>query len=56
MGLERKVARGGRDSIGHGPGGRNDVANAAAGALVEVLRAARALDGPTHSIDLSRSP
>lgn len=33
-GLERRVARGGRDSIDHGPGGRDDVANAAAGALV----------------------
>lgn len=32
--LERRVARGGKDSIGHGPGGRDDLANAAAGALV----------------------
>lgn len=32
-GLERRVARGGRDSIDHGPGARDDVANAAAGAL-----------------------
>jgi hypothetical protein len=32
--LERKVARGGRDSIDHGPGGHDDVANAVAGALV----------------------
>ncbi len=36
VGLERRVARGGRDSIDHGPGGRDDVANAAAGALVLV--------------------
>ena len=36
VGLERKVARGGRDSIDHGPGGRDDVANAAAGPLVLV--------------------
>ncbi len=34
IGLERRVARGGRDSIDHGPGGRDDVANAAAGALL----------------------
>jgi hypothetical protein len=34
IGLERRVARGGRDSIDHAPGGRDDVANAAAGALV----------------------
>ena len=33
LGLERRVARGGRDSIDHGPGGRDDVANAVAGAL-----------------------
>ncbi len=34
--LERKVARGGRDSIDHGAGGHDDLANAAAGALVGV--------------------
>jgi hypothetical protein len=33
VGLERRVARGGRDSVDHAPGGRDDVANAAAGAL-----------------------
>ncbi|MEO7189493.1 MAG: hypothetical protein ABI051_00405 [Vicinamibacterales bacterium] len=33
-GLERRTARGGRDSIDHGPGGHDDLANAAAGALV----------------------
>ncbi len=32
-GLERRVARGGRDSIDHGPGGHDDVANAVAGVL-----------------------
>jgi hypothetical protein len=31
--LERRTARGGRDSIEHGPGGHDDLANAAAGAL-----------------------
>jgi hypothetical protein len=36
-GLERRVSRGGKDSIDHGPGGRDDVCNAAAGALVRVL-------------------
>ena len=35
LGLERRVARGGRDSIDHGPGGHDDVANSAAGALVQ---------------------
>ena len=33
-GLERRTARGGRDFIDHAPGGHDDVANAAAGALV----------------------
>jgi hypothetical protein len=31
--LERRTARGGRDSIDHPPGGHDDVANAAAGAI-----------------------
>jgi hypothetical protein len=34
LGLERRVARGGKDSIDHAPGGHDDLANAAAGALV----------------------
>ena len=34
VGLERRVSRGGRDSIDHLPGGHDDLANAAAGALV----------------------
>jgi hypothetical protein len=34
VGLECRTARGGRDSIGHAQGGHDDVANAAAGALV----------------------
>ena len=33
-GLERRTARGGRDSIDHPPGGHDDVVNAAAGGLV----------------------
>lgn len=37
IGLERKVARGGKDTIDHAPGGRDDVANAAAGAIVLAL-------------------
>ena len=35
-GLERRTARGGRDSIDHAPGGHDDVANAVAGALLLV--------------------
>jgi len=34
IGLERRTARGGRDSIDHEPGGHDDVANAVAGAIV----------------------
>lgn len=34
LGLERRTARGGRDSIDHAPGAHDDLANAAAGALV----------------------
>lgn len=33
-GLERRTARSGKDSIDHGPGGHDDLINAAAGALV----------------------
>jgi hypothetical protein len=36
-GLDRRTVRGGRDSIDHAPGGHDDVANAAAGALVQIL-------------------
>jgi len=43
VGLERRVSRVGKDSIDHAPGGRDDVANAAAGALVLALGAG---DGP----------
>lgn len=34
VGLERRTARGGRDSIDHPPGGKDDIANAVAGALL----------------------
>ncbi|WP_200844533.1 hypothetical protein [Bradyrhizobium sp. USDA 3458] len=34
LGLERRTARGGRDSIDHPPGGKDDVANSVAGVLV----------------------
>ena len=35
-GLERRTARGGRDSIDHSPGAHDDIANSAAGALLTV--------------------
>jgi hypothetical protein len=37
VGLERRVGRSGKDSIDHAPGGHDDLANAAAGALVNAL-------------------
>jgi hypothetical protein len=33
-GLERRTARGGKDSIDHAPGAKDDVANSVAGALL----------------------
>ena len=54
QGLERRVARGGKDSIDHGPGGRDDVANAAAGALT-LLSARRRLGMRWGSQDRHRS-
>jgi hypothetical protein len=41
LSLERRVARGGRDSIDHPPNGHDDVVNAAAGALVTASAVAR---------------
>ncbi|HXO84092.1 MAG TPA: hypothetical protein VN803_01055 [Gemmatimonadales bacterium] len=41
LGLERRVARSGRDSIDHAPGAHDDTANAAAGALVLAAGTAR---------------
>jgi hypothetical protein len=46
LGLERRVARGGRDSIDHAPGGHDDVINAAAGALIAASGRACAMDEP----------
>jgi hypothetical protein len=36
IGLERRVARSGKDSIDHSPGGHDDVANAVAGVLTSM--------------------
>ncbi len=40
LGLERKTARGGRDTIDHGPGDHDDIVNAVAGACVLALSGA----------------
>jgi hypothetical protein len=37
VGLERRTSRGGRDSIDHGPGQHDDVANSVAGVVSIVL-------------------
>lgn len=39
--LERRASRGGRDTIDHGPGAHDDVANAVCGALVRVAGSGR---------------
>jgi hypothetical protein len=36
--LERRTARGGRDSIDHAPGAHDDLANAVAGVVAEEYR------------------
>ena len=43
VGLERRTARGGRDTIDHAPGGHDDLANAAAGVVQLVLSRSRGL-------------
>jgi hypothetical protein len=48
-GLERRVVRGGRESIDHAPGARDDIANAACGALVFVPSAPR-MDRPPGGV------
>lgn len=50
IGLERRTARGGRDSVDHAPGAHDDLANAAAGALV--LAAAAPADGIVAAVGL----
>jgi hypothetical protein len=43
-GLERRRGTNGRDRVDHAPGGHDDLANSAAGALVSAMRMARAVD------------
>ena len=38
VGLERRTARGGRDSIDHAPGGHDDLANAVAGVSADYAK------------------
>lgn len=55
LGLERRTARGGRDSIDHGPGGHDDLANSVAGALVAAANAARD-DGAVLAANVAELP
>ena len=56
VGLERRTSRGGRDSIDHAPGGHDDVANAACGALVELAASRRyTLEHVRHPGDRPRA-
>jgi hypothetical protein len=54
-GLERRTARGGRDSIDHAPGAHDDVANAAAGALLLVGSAQQPMQISQEAIDRFRA-
>lgn len=44
VGLERRTARGGRDSIDHAPGAHDDVANAVAGVVASLATSRRGYD------------
>jgi hypothetical protein len=44
VGLERRTARGGRDSIDHAPGAHDDVANAVAGVIAALASSAHGYD------------
>ena len=50
VGLERRVARGGKESIDHAPGGHDDVANAVAGAVVGLLATRPKPETRTHAV------
>lgn len=55
-GLERRTARSGRDSIDHAPGAHDDVANAAAGALVLAALESQTLIITPEMLALARRP
>ena len=54
--LERRTARGGRDSIDHPPGGHDDIANAAAGALLMIGKPKSNFAFGSVSVGPSRNP
>jgi hypothetical protein len=54
-GLERRTARGGKDSIDHGPGQHDDVANACAGAIVLASHHVRPLNSHPPTLGPGRA-
>ena len=54
--LERRTARGGRDSIDHPPGAHDDLANAAAGALVLVVMRKPPMRISSHALEAFSQP
>jgi hypothetical protein len=50
LGLERRTSRGGRDSIDHAPGGHDDLANAACGALLLAQEVAAGVTGEEEDL------
>jgi hypothetical protein len=55
LGLERRTARGGKDSIDHSPGSHDDLINSAAGALLLASRPSRAFVGLGSSLTSSNA-
>ena len=55
-GLERRTRVGGKDAIDHGPGAHDDIANAAAGALVMALSGAKALNTTQRTLQMAALP
>ena len=56
VGLERRTARSGRDSIDHAPGGHDDLINAVAGSLVLAATRRRALEISDELLRLADLP
>ncbi len=56
VGLERRVARSGKDSIDHPPGGHDDRINACAGALVMAATGPGSFEIPKEVWDWARTP
>jgi hypothetical protein len=51
VGLERRTARSGRDSIDHAPGGHDDIANAVAGVLTSFVKSKGSYDSSMQWVE-----